>query len=153
MFSLGLDTSHLKLKGLKLQWDMLYTQDHTCQSMSNMKASFGDRKTKHMSKDKRKMYHWCLCCCWLLLGAIAWIFTTLGFHSVPTFKVTHSEFTQLTFHFYICFYKFGHAKKSIAKRVSKGQRATTSMKNVKLFFEHYCRLSFLFKKFISTFWL
>jgi hypothetical protein len=130
--------------------DMLYTPDHTCQSMSNMKASFENRKTKHMSKDKKKMHNWCLCCCLLLLGAIAWNLTTLGSHLVFAFKATHSKFIQLTFHFYRCFYKSRHAKKVLVKRVSKGQRATTNMKSVKVFFEHCCCLAFFLKRFIST---
>jgi len=71
-------------------------------------------------------------------------------HSVPTFRATHSKFTQFTFHFYKCFCKSRHAKESIAKRVSKGQRATTSMKSVKVLFEHYCCLAFFFKRFIFT---
>ncbi len=183
MFSLGLDTTHLKLRGLKLQWvlkrprswcpckstntfhpfftlnhvieiqqlhDMLYTHDHTCQFVSNMKAIFGDRMTKHMSKDKRKMHHWCLYRCWLFLGAITWNLIAFGFHSIPTFTATHSKFTQFTFHFYKCFCKSRHAKKSIVKRVSKGQRATTSMKSVKVLFEHCCCLAFFFKRFIFT---
>jgi len=132
----------------QLLHDMLYTQDHTCQSMSNMKASFRDRKTKHMSKNKRKMHHWCLCFCWLLLGAIAWHFITLGSHLLFAFRTTHSKFTQFTFHFYRCFYKAEHAKESVAKRVSKGQCATTNMKNVKLIFEHYCCITFFLKRFI-----
>ncbi len=129
---------------------MLYTHDHTCQSMSNMKASFGDKKIKHQSKDKRKMHHWCLCCCWLLLGATTWNLIALGSHSIPTFRATHFDFTQLTFHFYKCFYKFGHPKKSLAKIVSKGQCATTNMKSVRVFFEHYYCLAFFLKRFISA---
>ncbi len=99
------------------------------------------------------MHHWCLCHCWHLLGAISWNFTTLGSHLIPTFRVNHSKFTQLTFHLYKCFYKYGHAKKSIAKRISKGQHATINMKNVKLFFEHYCCLAFFFKRLIFVAWL
>jgi hypothetical protein len=110
--------------------DMLYTHDHTCQSMSNMKASFGNKKTKHMWKDKRKMHHWCLCHCWLFVEATTWNLTTLGSHSIPAFRATHSKFTQFTFHLYKCFCKFKHAIKSLAKRVSKGQRATTLVSKV-----------------------
>jgi hypothetical protein len=128
--------------------DILYTQDHTCQSMSNMKASFGNRKTKHMSKDKRKMHHWCLCCCWLFLGAIVWNLTAWGSHLILAFRATHSKFTQLAFHFYKCFCKFGRAKKSIAKRVSKGQCTTASKKNVMVFLEHCWCLAFFLKRFI-----
>jgi hypothetical protein len=90
--------------------DMLYTQDHTCQSMSNMKASFGDKRQITCRRTKNKMHHWCLCHCWLLLGAISWNVTTLRFHSIFAFKITHSKFTQLSFHFYICFYKSKHEK-------------------------------------------
>jgi hypothetical protein len=65
------------------------------------------------------MHHWCLCRCWLLLGAIKWNLTTLRSHSIHAFKATHPKFTQITFRFYKCFYKSGHAKESIVKRVSK----------------------------------
>ncbi len=99
--------------------------------MSNMKASFGDKKTKHKSKDKTKMHHWCLCHCWLLLAAIAWNLIALKFHSVLAFKATLSNFIQLTFHFYKCFCKSGHAKESVVKRISKGQLATTNMESVR----------------------
>jgi len=68
--------------------------------------------------------------------------TTLGSHSTHAFKATHSKFIQFTFHFYKCFYKFGHAKEPLVKRVSKGQRAITSMKSVRVFFEHCCCLVF-----------
>jgi hypothetical protein len=60
-------------------------------------TSFGNKKTKHKSKDKSKMHHWCLCCCWLLLGTTTWNLIALGFHSIVAFKITHSKFTQLTF--------------------------------------------------------
>ncbi len=105
---------------------------------------------KHMSKDKKKMHNWCLCCCLLLLGATTWNLTTLGFHLVFAFKATHSKFIQLTFHFYRCFYKSRHVKKFLVKRVSKGQRATTNMKSVRVFFEHCCCMAFFFKRFISA---
>jgi hypothetical protein len=96
------------------------------------------------------MHHWCLCRCWLLLGTTTWNLITLGFHLVPTFRATHSKFTQLTFHFYKCFYKSRHAKEPLVSKVSKGQHATISMKSVKVFFEHCCCLAFFFKRFIST---
>jgi len=92
-----------------------------------MKASFGNKRKKHMWKDKRKMHHWCLCHCSLFLEAIAWNLIALGSHSISILKATHSKFTQFTFHLYKCFCKFRHAKESLAKRVSKGQHATTSV--------------------------
>jgi hypothetical protein len=87
------------------------------------------------------------------LRAIAWNLTALGIHSVPTFRATHSKSAQFTFHFYKCFYKSRHAKKSLAKRISKGQRATTNMKCVRVLFEHCYYLAFFLKRFISTSWL
>jgi hypothetical protein len=117
-----------------------------------MKVSFGDKKTKHKSKNKRKMHHWCLCHCWLLLGATTWNLTTLGSHLVHAFRATHSKFTKFTFYFYKLFYKSRHAKDFIVKRVSKGQHAITNMKSVKVFFEHCCCLAFFFQKFTSASW-
>jgi hypothetical protein len=121
--------------------------------MSNMKASFGDKKTKHMSKDKRKMHHWCLCHCWLLLESITWNLTTWGSHLIPAFIVTHSKCIQFTFHFYRCFCKSKHVKKSLVNFFSKGQHATTHMKSVRAFLEHCWCMAFFLKKFISACWL
>jgi hypothetical protein len=97
------------------------------------------------------MHNWCLCCCLLLLGATAWNLRTLGSHLVFAFRATHFKLIQLTFHFYKCFYKSRHAKKILIKRISKGQCATTNMKNFKAFFEHCCCLAFFLKIFISAF--
>jgi len=130
-------------------WHVIYTWPYLPICVK-YESNFWDRMTKHMSKDKRKMHHWCLCRCWLFLGAITWNLIAFGFHSIPTFTATHSKFTQFTFHFYKCFCKSRHAKESIVKRVSKGQRATTSMKSVKVLFEHCCCLAFFFKRFIFT---
>jgi hypothetical protein len=51
------------------------------------------------------------------------------------------------------FCKSGHAKESLGKRVSKGQHATSSMKSVKVVFEHCCCLAFFLKRFIFASWL
>jgi len=86
------------------------------------------------------------------------LFASLGNHcmKLDSFKVplstcikaTHSKFNQSTFHFYKCFYKYGLAKESLAKRISKDQRATTNMKCVRVFFEHCYCLAFFLKRFI-----
>jgi hypothetical protein len=57
------------------------------------------------------------------------------------------------FPFLQMFLQFRHAKESLSKRVSKGQHATTNMKNVKVFFVHHWCLAFFPKRLISTSWL
>jgi len=127
---------------------MLYTQNHICQSISNMKPGFGDRKTKHKSKDKKKNAR---LMSMSLLASLGSHCMKLDRFKVPLstcIKATHSKFNQFTFHFYKCFYKDGFAKETLAKRISKDQRATTNMKCVRVFFKHCYCLAFFFKRFI-----
>jgi hypothetical protein len=187
MFSLGLDTTHFKLKRLKLQWvfekgwitmssmqihkhlppllhpesyqwistilgHVIYTRSYLSIHVK-YEGTFWRQKNKAQVKGQKKNAPLMSMSLLASLGTHCMKLYSLGSHLVLAFRITHSKFTQVTFHFYRCFCKCGHTKESITKTISKGQCATTNMKNVKLLFEHYCCLVFFIKRFIFASWL